>query len=113
MEPKFNLWIEHNGVVVLSEWRVKLLEAIDQTGSISRAAEHMKVTYHRAWEKLHEMEEGLGYKLLDAQVGGAGGGGAELTDRARDLVKRFRAFEQGLHDEIDDRFEATFASLAK
>jgi molybdate transport system regulatory protein len=111
MEPKFNLWIEHNGVVVLSEWRVKLLETIDQTGSISRAAEKMKVTYHRAWEKIHEMEEGLGYKLLDAQVGGAGGGGAELTDRGRDLVKRFRAFEQGLHDEIDDRFEATFASL--
>jgi molybdate transport repressor ModE-like protein len=111
MEPKFNLWIEHNGVVVLSEWRVKLLESIDQTGSISRAAEKMKVTYHRAWEKLHEMEEGLGYKLLDAQVGGAGGGGAELTERGRDLVKRFRAFEQGLSDEIDDRFEGTFASL--
>ena len=111
MEPKFNLWIEHNGVVVLSEWRVKLLEAIDQTGSISRAAEKMKVTYHRAWEKLHEMEEGLGYKLINAQVGGAGGGGAELTDRGRDLVKRFRAFEQGLRDEIDDRFEAALGSL--
>lgn len=111
MEPKFNLWIEHNGVVVLSEWRVKLLEAIDQTGSISRAAERMKVTYHRAWEKLHEMEEGLGYKLINAQVGGAGGGGAELTDRGRDLVKRFRTFEQGLHDEIDERFESAFASL--
>ncbi len=111
MEPKFNLWIEHNGVVVLSEWRVKLLEAIDQTGSISRAAERMKVTYHRAWEKLHEMEEGLGYKLINAQVGGAGGGGAELTEQGRDLVKRFRAFEQGLHDEIDERFEAAFASL--
>lgn len=111
MEPKFNLWIEHNGVVVLSEWRVKLLEAIDQTGSISRAAEKMKVTYHRAWEKLHEMEEGLGYKLINAQVGGAGGGGAELTEQGRDLMKRFRAFEQGLHDEIDDRFETTFGSL--
>ena len=108
MEPKFNLWIEHNGVVVLSEWRVKLLEAIDQTGSISRAAERMKVTYHRAWEKLHEMEEGLGYKLLDAQVGGAGGGGAELTDKGRDLIKRFRKLDQGLSDEIDQRFEESF-----
>ncbi|MFN8595825.1 MAG: LysR family transcriptional regulator [Anaerolineae bacterium] len=108
MEPKFNLWIEHNGVVVLSEWRVKLLEAIDQTGSISRAAERMKVTYHRAWEKIHEMEEGLGYKLLDAQVGGAGGGGAELTEKGRDLIKRFRKLDQGLSDEIDQRFEDAF-----
>ena len=39
MEPRLNVWIEHNGTVVLSEWRVRLLEAIDQTGSISRAAE--------------------------------------------------------------------------
>ena len=70
MEPKFNLWIEHNGVVVLSEWRARLLDAIDQTGSISRAADRMKITYHRAWEKLHEMEVGLGEKLVSAQVGG-------------------------------------------
>ncbi len=103
MEPRFNLWIEHNGIVVLSEWRVKLLEAIDQTGSISRAADKMKVTYHRAWEKLHEMEQGLGYKVVDAQVGGA-----ELTDQGRELIKRFRAFSQGFSDEIDERFDAAF-----
>ena len=108
MEPRFNVWIEHHGVVVLSEWRVKLLEAIDQTGSISRAAEKMKITYHRAWEKLHEMEEGLGYKLVDAQVGGAGGGGAELTPRGRELMKKFRTFDQGLGEEIEQRFEASF-----
>ncbi len=108
MEPKFNLWIEHNGVVVLSEWRVRLLDAIDQTGSISRAAEHMKVTYHRAWEKLHEMEEGLGYKLVEAQVGGVGGGGAELTPQGRVLMKQFRALSQGLVDEIDQRFDEVF-----
>lgn len=108
MEPKFNLWIEHNGVVVLSEWRVRLLDAIDQTGSISRAADRMKVTYHRAWEKLHEMEEGLGEKLVNAQVGGVGGGGAELTDRGRELLRQFRAFSDGLSDEIDQRFAASF-----
>jgi molybdate transport system regulatory protein len=95
-------------VVVLSEWRVRLLDAIDQTGSISRAAEHMKVTYHRAWEKLHEMEDGLGYKLVEAQVGGVGGGGAELTPQGRALMKQFRALSQGLVDEIDQRFDEVF-----
>jgi len=108
MEPKFNLWIEHNGAVVLSEWRVRLLDAIDQTGSISRAADRMKITYHRAWEKLHEMEEGLGEKLVNAQVGGVGGGGAELTDRGRELLRKFRAFSEGLSDEIDQRFKVNF-----
>ena len=108
MKPRFNLWIEHNDVVVLSEWRVRLLEMIDQTGSISRAAEKMNVTYHRAWEKLQEMEDGLGFKLADAQVGGVHGGGAELTPQGRDLIKKFRAFSQGLQDEIEQRFEESF-----
>lgn len=108
MEARFNLWIEHNGVVVLSEWRVKMLEMIDQTGSISRAAEKMNITYHRAWEKLHEMEEGLGYKLINAQVGGAHGGGAELTDTGRELIRKFRAFDAGLSDEIQERFAENF-----
>jgi molybdate transport system regulatory protein len=109
MEARFNLWIEHNGVVVLSEWRVKLLEMIDQTGSISRAAEKMDITYHRAWEKLHEMEEGLGFKLINAQAGGVHGGGAELTDKGRELIRKFRAFDQGLSDEIEQRFEESFS----
>ena len=108
MEPHVNVWIEHNGVVVLSEWRVKLLEMIDQTGSISRAAEKMNVTYHRAWEKLHEMEEGLGFKLVDAQVGGVHGGGAELTEKCREMIKQFRAFDRGLSDEIEQRFSSAF-----
>ena len=33
-----NLWLETNDKVVLSRWRVQLLEAIDETGSIRAAA---------------------------------------------------------------------------
>ena len=108
MEPRFNLWIEHDGVVVLSQWRVRLLDAVEQTGSISGAASAMKVTYHRAWEKIHEMEEGLGAKLIDAQVGGAGGGGAQLTEMGHALIEKFHVFNAGLADEIDQRFHAAF-----
>ena len=64
MQPRSNLWIEKNGQVVLSRWRVNLLRAIDETGSISAAAEKMQVSYHRAWEKLHEMETRLGVALV-------------------------------------------------
>ncbi len=52
MQPKFNLWIEKDGKVVLSAWRVQLLEAIEAAGSISAAAEQMRLPYRRAWEKV-------------------------------------------------------------
>ena len=108
MEPHVNVWIEHNGVVVLSEWRVKLLEMIDQTGSISRAAEKMNVTYHRAWEKLHEMELRLGLRLVDTRTGGSHGGGAQLTPEGHDYIRRFHEFYDGLPELIDKRFRKAF-----
>lgn len=110
MQPRFNLWIEVEGEVVLSQWRVNLLEHIQQTGSISAAAAAMNVPYRRAWEKVHEMEERLGSKLVDTEVGGAGGGGAELTPLALDLVRRFHTFAGELGSEIEARFETAFGS---
>ncbi|HJW83905.1 MAG TPA: LysR family transcriptional regulator, partial [Anaerolineae bacterium] len=70
MEPRLNLWIEQDGEVVLSNWRVSLLEAIGATGSISAAAARLNVPYHRAWDKLDEMEKGIGVKLVATQTGG-------------------------------------------
>ena len=56
MKPRFNLWVEAEGTVVLSAWRIRLLEAIDASGSIRAAAEELHVPYRRAWQKVHEME---------------------------------------------------------
>ncbi|HEY4690742.1 MAG TPA: LysR family transcriptional regulator [Anaerolineae bacterium] len=108
MEPRINLWIEQDGEVVLSDWRVSLLEAIAETGSISSAAIKMDVPYHRAWDKIHEMEHGLGVKLVETQAGGAGGGGAQLTPEGRAYVEKFRCFQAGFKEQIDQRFKETF-----
>ncbi len=108
MKPHLNIWIDHNGTVVLSEWRVQLLEAIAQTGSISKAAAVMEITFARAWEKIHEMEEGLGFKLIDTQIGGPGGGGATITAKGRTLIQKFRIVSQGLDEELAQRFKAVF-----
>jgi len=108
MRPRVNLWIEHDGEVVLSDWRVSLLEAIAETGSISAAAAKMNVPYHRAWDKIREMEDGLGVKLVETQTGGAGGGGAQLTPDGLEYVERFRRFQAGFKEQVEHRFQETF-----
>ena len=108
MQVKSNFWIEQGGKVVLSRWRVALLLAIDETGSISAAAERMGIPYRRAWDKVHECEERLGVKLLSTQTGGTGGGGARLTPEGVEYVKRFQKFSQGLDDLINSRFTEAF-----
>ncbi len=108
MQPKFNVWLEADGNVVLSPWRVQLLEAIAATGSISAAAKQLDVPYRRAWEKVQEIERGLGAPILVTAVGGAGGGGAQLTPVAQQAIAQFRAFTAGLEQEIQARYATVF-----
>jgi molybdate transport system regulatory protein len=108
LAPRANLWIECGGQVVLSRWRVELLQAIEDTGSISAAAQRMKVEYQRAWQKLAEMEKGLGVALVERRTGGVGGGGARLTAAGQDYVARFGRFAAGVDDVIARQFDQAF-----
>lgn len=109
--PHLNLWLERDGQVVLSVWRVQLLLAIEQTGSISAAAERMRVQYRLAWDRLDEMERGLALRLVDRHAGGAGGGGANLTAAGRDLVDRFNALAAAVDGCLAEHFQRSFSDL--
>lgn len=108
MQPKFNVWLEENGNVVLSPWRVQLLETIERTGSISAAAVQLDISYRRAWEKVQEIELGLGAPVLQTTIGGAGGGGAQLTASARVAIQKFHVLMAGLGEEIQQRYHNAF-----
>jgi molybdate transport system regulatory protein len=90
--PKFNVWFEIDGEVAASRWRMQLLDAIDEHGSITAGAAALGVPYRVAWKKVNEMEERLGVQLLETKTGGAEGGGALLTPAGRDHVERMRLF---------------------
>jgi molybdate transport system regulatory protein len=108
LTPRLNLWIEADGQVVLSKWRVQLLQALDEAGSISGAAEQMGVQYRLAWDRLEEMENGLGVPLVDRYVGGVHGGGARLTEAGREYIERFTHLAEEIDAVIGEQFEAAF-----
>jgi molybdenum-dependent DNA-binding transcriptional regulator ModE len=45
------------------------------------------------------------------QAGGAHGGGAELTPEARDIIRRFHQFTQGLAETAEKQYRAAFGNL--
>jgi molybdate transport system regulatory protein len=110
LEPRFNLWLEVKGKVALSSWRLALLKAILETGSINSAAEQMKVQYRTAWQKVHEMEERLGEKLLDTQIGGQHGGGAKLTPIALAYVNKLTRLQAALAPIVEAKYREIFES---
>ena len=74
--------------------KVALLEAIDQSGSISAAGRAMKMSYRRAWQLVEDLNGTVGDPVVETSAGGAGGGGARLTEAGRTLVREYRAMEQ-------------------
>jgi molybdate transport system regulatory protein len=106
--PRFNLWIEKEGEVVISRWRARLLRAIDQTGSITAAAAELEVPYRRAWERIQDMERCLDAPLVTTEIGGSSGGGSQLTSEGRALLSQFDKFAQGFGEEVQTRFRESF-----
>lgn len=79
----------------LGPGKVDLLEAIDRTGSISGGGRAMKMSYRRAWMLVDELNRIFGGAAVEAQPGGAHGGGARLTELGQDIVRHYRAIEAG------------------
>jgi molybdate transport system regulatory protein len=109
LSPRCKIWFEQDSKVVLSDWRIELLERIEETGSLAKAARRLNVPYRTAWYKLKEMEERLGIKLLCTQSGGTEGGGSQLTTEGRQIVRRFRCATEGLSRLVERRFQDEFA----
>jgi molybdate transport system regulatory protein len=102
------LWIEAGGGAVLGDWRAAILEGIDRTGSLAKAAEGLGVPYRTAWQRLKESEERLGLRLVESQSGGPEGGGSILTPAARDLLRKYNEFSLGIEELVNQRFREVF-----
>ena len=108
VEPRSKVWLEKDGKLALSDYRVRLLRLIDEKGSLSDAAAAMDLSYRRAWGKLKEIEHNLGVKLVDTAVGGAGGGGSRLTAEGRRLVEQFERFRAAAEDDVTRAYARAF-----
>lgn len=79
--------------VAMGPGKADLVEAIGRTGSISAAAREMGMSYRRAWLLVEALNRSFREPLVEAAPGGKGGGGARVTPRGHDVLKRYRAME--------------------
>lgn len=108
LEPRIKLWVEKDGRLVLSDYRVQLLRHIGETGSLAEAAERMGLSYRRAWGKVREIEKNLGLTLVESEAGGAGGGGSRLTRDGDRLVALYKRFRRAMEGDLAKEFRQLF-----
>lgn len=101
--PTFKIWLEHNGRPTIGKGGAEILAAIEQVGSITQAAESVGMSYKYVWDHLAEMERAVGQPVIRTQRGGrAGGGGAELTEVGRALLREYRRVEEYISEVLRD-----------
>ena len=77
----------------LGPGKIRLLEAIGKTGSISQAGRSLDMSYRRAWLLVDDMNRCFREPVVSTQPGGAQGGGAALTPFGLELIEQYRSIE--------------------
>ena len=90
----------------LGAGKVELLEQIAETGSISGAAKKMKMSYRRAWLLIDELNQMFAKPCVESSTGGAGGGGAKVTDFGAKIIAAFRGLEKRVAKDSDSAFKS-------
>lgn len=83
--------------------KADLLDAIARTGSISKAAKEMGMSYSRAWTLVDTMNRCFKSPVVDAATGGAHGGGARVTETGVQALAQYRELQAALDKEAARR----------
>jgi len=98
----YKIWIESlHGEGILGDGKWLLLQAIDEKGSLSAAANSLGISYRKAWGDIKKAETLLGIVLIDKQRGGSSGGASTLTEYGTKWLTLYKSF----HGKIDKIFK--------
>lgn len=86
---KSRIWIECEGTIFLGEGRVKLLKAVESTGSLSKAAKSLDMSYNKAWNLIDSFKKTAKKAVVVKNAGGKGGGGTKITPYGKKLIEAF------------------------
>ena len=91
---RLTLRIDFDESRALGPGKIRLLETVGETGSISAAGRALGMSYRRAWQLIDALNQTFREHVVTTRGGGAGGGGARLTPFGATLIEDYRAMEQ-------------------
>jgi len=76
--------------IAMGQGKADLLEAIQETGSISAAGRKLGISYRKTWLMVDEMNRCFVDPVVEAVKGGARGGGARVTAIGAEALRQYR-----------------------
>ena len=112
LRAKFKLWLstrDIEGVFGDGKWR--LLQAIENTGSLTEASESLRISYRKAWGDLKKAQEALNEPLVEKHRGGIQGGQSTLTEQGKKWLKAYTKFHNDIEKAIEKAYQKHFKEL--
>src|SRR3546814_20444170 len=109
---RLSLRIDFDGADSIGRGKIRLLELLDETGSIAAAGRAMNMSYRRAWLLIAALNRSFRQPVVATKLGGSGGGGAELTGFGRELIGHFRDMETVAHAALRPHLAALAGAVA-
>lgn len=83
----------------------QLLNWIGQTGSLQEACLHMDISYSKGRKMVKQLEQQLGFPVVQRWTGGSGGGGSVLTKKGRNLMDAYEKMVASVQDFTDQAYQ--------
>lgn len=110
LHPFLKISIEKESLFFNSKTKL-LLILIQETHSVRSACRHIALSYSKAWNMLNQLEEELGYAVVERQHGGSYGGKTNLTPKGVEFLTKFQQFEQNVRQYAKDEFGRLFLKI--
>lgn len=111
--PALSLRIDLDDDERIGPGKIRLLEQIRESGSISAAGRAMDMSYKRAWDLVDEINRICRQPAVERQTGGKNGGGAALTPFGESLVARYRRIERDAAAAVRKELAALRSEIVK
>ena len=89
-------WVYIDDIKFFGPGRVELLQRIEETGSIAKAAKSMDMSYKKAWAMVDAMNTYGQHPYVITHKGGQQGGGTELTQTAKNVIEAYKKLNEKL-----------------
>ncbi len=113
MKIIYKIWLESESGRAFGKGPCRLLRGIQETGSLRKAASAMGLTYKKARLVIASCERSLGFALTRRKIGGAKGGGSEVTNDAVELMKKHEAVRAEAENALAEAYTKHFGQPAE
>lgn len=97
------IWIGSDKGILFGEGRIALLQEIEKHGSISKAAQAMKMSYKKAWRLIDDMNKNAQEPLVQQTIGGKGGGGSVLSAAGEKAIRIYKHLKEKQRAFLDEQ----------